>query len=153
MSLDSLPCFMKSVCHKKNFLYLYITLFSQNKTGSKRWRRSCTVSLLFHSLIAADSKERKDLLSEWRKCQELGWSNSQVRDLSTAESPLFLCVNDIFNTIIFRYVDKCKFPKDGSAPKSLRYIGRYEIFWSTKYYLKLSFFQYVTHICRHSLIC
>lgn len=29
-------------------------------------------------------------------------------------------------TILFpRYVENCKFPKDGSSPKSLRYIGRY----------------------------
>jgi len=26
----------------------------------------------------------------------------------------------------FRYVEKCKFPKDGSSSKSLRYIGRYK---------------------------
>jgi fructose-1,6-bisphosphatase I len=24
-----------------------------------------------------------------------------------------------------KYVEKCKFPQDGSSPKSLRYIGRY----------------------------
>jgi len=26
---------------------------------------------------------------------------------------------------ICRYVERCKFPKDGSSPKSLRYVGRY----------------------------
>jgi len=27
-------------------------------------------------------------------------------------------------TINHRFVEKCKYPKDGSPPKSLRYIGR-----------------------------
>ena len=38
-----------------------------------------------------------------------------------------------FVSFLSRYVEKCKFPKDGSSPKSLRYIGRYCAF-SLLYY-------------------
>lgn len=30
-----------------------------------------------------------------------------------------------YNYLTVRFVESCKFPKDGSSPKSLRYIGRY----------------------------
>ncbi|KAG6529917.1 hypothetical protein ZIOFF_012134 [Zingiber officinale] len=38
---------------------------------------------------------------------------------------LFIQFPQIFlHSMFFRYVEKCKFPDDGSSPKSLRYVGR-----------------------------
>lgn len=34
-------------------------------------------------------------------------------------------LNSLHHSLVLRFVEKCKFPKDGSSPKSLRYIGRY----------------------------
>ncbi|RWW39603.1 hypothetical protein BHE74_00055054 [Ensete ventricosum] len=34
-------------------------------------------------------------------------------------------LNSLHHSLVLRFVEKCKFPEDGSSPKSLRYIGRY----------------------------
>nr|DAD40031.1 TPA_asm: hypothetical protein HUJ06_014354 [Nelumbo nucifera] len=38
-----------------------------------------------------------------------------------------------------KYVDKCKFPKDGSSPKSLRYVGRYVLYLFKIFFIFLLF--------------
>ncbi|CAL5376161.1 unnamed protein product [Camellia sinensis] len=46
-----------------------------------------------------------------------------------------------------KYVENSKFPKDGSSPKSLRYIGRYTVFWHYKFYHHVS----IAILCHISL--
>lgn len=91
-------------------------LWSSFACPLKSW---CSSNLLsFHT----DTKERQNLFCEWRQCQKLGWTNSKVCMINF---PNFILFDVSHHPSVFRYVEKCKFPKDGSSPKSLRYVGRY----------------------------
>ncbi|XP_028080497.1 fructose-1,6-bisphosphatase, cytosolic-like [Camellia sinensis] len=45
-----------------------------------------------------------------------------------------------------KYVENSKFPKDGSSPKSLRYIGRYTVFWHYKFLSPCQHCNLVSHL-------
>lgn len=77
------------------------------------------------------------------KIYSVNEGNAKNWDGPTAKCALFILVNSLISLLLveefhdisyFRYVEKCKFPKDGSSPKSLRYIGRYCGFLTTIYW-------------------
>jgi hypothetical protein len=114
-------------------LYWYLPIFNVNlRVFFIEYKDMYIYTIYANGLVCCSLRrfQRKARFIQWMKgMPRIGmallprtYEFSNVIMFSSTKVQIWQCCNPFF---YFSYVEKCKFPTDGSPAKSLRYIGRY----------------------------